>query len=167
MNKIWAPWRIKFIQKPKNKNCILCLASKNKKLDKKQLVIMRGKHSFSLLNIYPYNNGHFMVCPVRHVKKLEELKTEEILDLFEVIKKTKGLIDKILKPEGYNIGINLGRISGAGIDNHIHIHVVPRWQGDTNFMPVISNTKVISQSLKSLYDKLTNAHKRRYRKKRR
>lgn len=154
MNKIWAPWRIKYIQKPKNKNCIFCLYSKNIKSDEKQFVIFRGKHSFSLLNIYPYNNGHFMVCPVRHVKDLEALKQEEALDLFEVLKKTKKIINKILRPKGYNIGINLGTVSGAGIDKHLHIHVVPRWQGDTNFMPIISNTKIISQSLIDLYNKL-------------
>ncbi|MFC1645615.1 HIT domain-containing protein [Candidatus Omnitrophota bacterium] len=155
MNKLWAPWRIKYIQKPKSKKCILCLASKNKKSDKRLFVIKRGEYSFSLLNIYPYNSGHFMVSPIRHVKKLEELKQEEVLDLFNVIKMTKRLTDKVLKPKGYNIGINLGRIAGAGIDNHIHIHVVPRWGGDSNFMPVISNTKVISQSLGDLYNRLT------------
>jgi len=167
MNKIWAPWRIKYIQKnKKTKGCILCSAFKNKKSDKKQFVIIRGKYSFSLLNIYPYNNGHFMVCPNRHIKRLEQLNSKEILDLFEVIRRTKKLTDKTLKPEGYNMGINLGKISGAGIDNHIHLHVVPRWKGDVNFMPIIANTKIISQSLKSLYDELTNANKKRDRKKR-
>ena len=96
-----------------------------------------------------------MVSPYRHVKNLEQLKKEEVLDLYNVIKKTKRLTDKVLKPKGYNLGVNLGRVSGAGIDDHIHIHVVPRWQGDTNFMPVIHNTKVISQSLTDLYSKLT------------
>lgn len=95
-----------------------------------------------------------MVCPNRHVKKIEQLKSMEILDIFEVIKKTKKLTDRALKPEGYNLGINLGKISGAGIDNHIHVHVVPRWKGDTNFMPIIANTKIISQSLKDLYKQL-------------
>ena len=155
MNKMWAPWRIKYVSKPKDKKCILCRAAKNKKLDKKLFVILRGKYSFSVLNIYPYNNGHFMVSPYRHVKNLEQLKKEEILDLYEVIKRTKRLTDKVLKPEGYNLGVNLGRVGGAGIDGHTHIHVVPRWQGDTNFMPVIHNTKVISQSLTDLYSKLT------------
>ncbi|MDD5005623.1 MAG: HIT domain-containing protein [Candidatus Omnitrophica bacterium] len=154
MNKIWAPWRIKYIRKPENKKCVLCLPSKNKAIDKKRFVILRGKHSFSVLNIYPYNNGHFMACPVKHIKKLEELKQAEILDLFDVIKKTIKLVDKALKPKGYNLGINLGKVSGAGIDKHLHIHVVPRWNGDTNFMPIISNTKVISQSLKDLYKRL-------------
>ena len=96
-----------------------------------------------------------MVCPGRHIKNLENLRKEEVLDLFDLLKKTKRLINKILRPDGFNVGINLGKVSGAGIDKHLHIHVVPRWQGDTNFMPVISHTKVISQSLKDLYNKLS------------
>ena len=156
MNKIWAPWRIRYIEKSKNKeSCVLCFFAKNKKLDKKHFVILRGEYCFSVLNIYPYNNGHFMTSPLRHIKNIEDLSKEEILDIFEIIKKTKAIINSALKPNGYNIGINLGKVSGAGIDKHLHIHVVPRWQGDTNFMPTISNTKIISQSLKELYDKLT------------
>ena len=154
MNKLWAPWRIRYIQKTKIKRCILCAVAKNRKFDKKQFVISRGNLTFSLLNIYPYNNGHFLVCPVRHVKNIEELKEEEILELFNTLIKTKKLVSKTLKPDAYNIGINLGKISGAGIEKHLHIHAVPRWQGDTNFMPVISNTKVISQSLEELYRRL-------------
>jgi len=153
MNKIWAPWRIKYISMHKQKRCIFCLKH-NKKTDKQKFVILRGEYSFSLLNIYPYNNGHFMVCPKRHIKDIEQLTKEELADLFEVLKKTKKIIEKTLKPQGYNIGINVGRISGAGVDKHLHIHVVPRWKGDTNFMPVVSDTKVVSQSLKDLYNKL-------------
>jgi ATP adenylyltransferase len=144
---------MKYIQTHKQEGCIFCL-KRNKKTDRQKFVILRGKKSFSLLNIYPYNNGHFMVCPARHIKNIEQLTKEEFLDLFEVLKKTKKLIEKILKPEGFNIGINLGKVSGAGVDKHLHIHVVPRWKGDTNFMPVIANTKIISQSLKDLYNKL-------------
>ncbi len=96
-----------------------------------------------------------MVCPIRHIEKIEDLNKNEILDIYELIKKTKKMTDKVLRPDGYNMGINLGRAAGAGIDDHIHIHVVPRWQGDTNLMPVVANTKVISQSLNNLYDKLT------------
>ena len=154
MNKIWAPWRIKYIEKHARVKCIFCLRTKNNKLDSKQFVIMRGKHSFSILNIYHYNNGHFMVCPNRHIKDMEQLKKEELLDLWQVLKQTKKLIQKTLKPDGFNVGINLGRVSGAGIDKHLHIHVVPRWKGDTNFMPFTANTKVISQSLRDLYAKL-------------
>ena len=155
MKKLWAPWRIKYVsKKTKEKKCIFCLP-KNIKSDKKKLVILRSKHSFSILNLYPYNNGHFMVCPIRHLKKIEDLKQNEITDLFKVITKTKKLIDRVLKPQGYNIGINLGKLAGAGIENHLHIHVVPRWNGDNNFMPVTAKTKVISQSLTDLYALLT------------
>jgi ATP adenylyltransferase len=154
MDKIWAPWRIKYIRIKKQKGCIFCLCAKNKKIDRRQFVIIRGAHSFSLLNIYPYNNGHFMVCPTRHIKDIEDLNKEEFLDLWQVLKKTKRLMEKSLKPDGYNIGINLGKVSGAGIDKHLHIHVVPRWKGDVNFMPAVTNTKVISQSLKELYGEL-------------
>lgn len=154
MNMLWAPWRVAYIQQSKHKKCILCTIGKNRKEDKKNLVLLRGKYSFSLLNLYPYNNGHFMACPLRHTKTLEGLRKEEIAELFDMIKKTKRLTDKALRPNAYNIGLNLGRVSGAGILGHIHVHVVPRWNGDTNFMPVLAHTKVMPQSLASLYHKL-------------
>ncbi|MFC1753458.1 HIT domain-containing protein [Thermoproteota archaeon] len=157
MNKLWAPWRIKFIQQPKRKGCIICNIAKNKKLDTKHYVILRSKNAFSLLNLYPYNNGHVMVCPKRHVATLEKLNNQEAKELFEATKKTKRLLDRVLKPDGYNIGMNLGEVSGAGIPKHIHLHIVPRWKGDTNFMPILGNTKVISQSLKELYRQLTKS----------
>ena len=155
MNKIWAPWRITYIQKTKKKKryCVFCKAAEDKRNDKKLFVLLRGKESFSILNIYPYNNGHFMVSPYRHIKNIEQLSKEETLDIFDVLKKTKRVMHKVLKPEGYNIGINIGEISGAGIAGHLHIHVVPRWSADTNFMPVAANTKVISQSLQQLFKK--------------
>jgi ATP adenylyltransferase len=110
-----------------------------------------------LLNIFPYNNGHLMVAPVRHLRKLEQLKDFEILDLFKALAKAKQLLDKVLKPKGYNIGINLSDIAGAGIPGHLHIHIVPRWKGDTNFMPVLAGTKIISQSLDELFRRLRYA----------
>jgi len=107
-----------------------------------------------MLNIFPYNNGHVMVAPNRHVASLDKLKEKELLELLKLINRTKNKLDKCLRPEGYNIGANIGRIAGAGFPGHVHIHIVPRWNGDTNFMPVIGNTKVISQSLQELYKKL-------------
>jgi len=160
MNKIWAPWRITYIQKTKSRNCIFCGAAKNKKNNKKHLVLLRGKKSFSILNLYPYNNGHFMVSPYRHIKNIEQLNKEEALDIFDVLKKTKQIMNKILKPQGYNIGINIGEISGAGIAGHIHVHVVPRWSADTNFMPVVSDTKIISQSLQQLFKKFKQCQRK-------
>ncbi|MBM3252331.1 MAG: HIT domain-containing protein [Candidatus Omnitrophica bacterium] len=130
------------------------------------MVVYRNKSSFALLNLFPYTNGHIMVAPYRHVKELSQLSKDELLDLLELLNFSKFRLDKILTPEGYNIGMNIGKSAGAGFDKHLHIHIVPRWKGDTNFMPVIFDTKVISQSLKSLYNKLTDANKNRYRKKR-
>lgn len=107
-----------------------------------------------MLNLFPYNNGHVMISPKRHVGKLEALHDKEIADIFNILKQIIRLLNKVLKPEGYNIGINIGKCSGAGIPDHLHLHVVPRWRADTNFMPVLSDTKVISQSLEDLYNEL-------------
>ena len=155
MDKLWAPWRSKYIYDRKRRRCIFCMPRKgNKKADKKKYLIQRSEHSFSILNRYPYNNGHIMVAPLRHVKSLELLNDREVLDLMKVVNQTKRLLDKTLKPQGYNIGINMGKIAGAGFDGHVHVHIVPRWAGDTNFMPVLENVKVISESLDSLYGTL-------------
>ena len=162
MEKIWAPWRMSYIKNAKNgprkrseslKSCLFCRVLRSKK-DKKNLVLLRSKHSFAVLNLYPYNNGHMMASPIRHVSSIELLNDPEICDLINTIKKAKLLLGRVLKPEGYNIGINIGRAAGAGIIGHLHIHIVPRWNGDTSFMPILSNTKVISQSLNELYGKL-------------
>ena len=149
MEKLWAPWRSKYIYVRKNKKCIFC-NNRTSKGDKKKYFLDRTKHSFSMLNLYPYNNGHVMVAPFRHVKSLELLNDEELLDLMRLVNKTKRKIDKKLKPDGYNIGFNIGKVGGAGFAGHIHVHIVPRWVGDTNFMPVISDTKVVSESLEAM-----------------
>ena len=156
MEKIWAPWRKQYINLKKIKKCIFCEKPKQKR-DKLNYILKRSKHCFSLLNIYPYNNGHIMVAPYRHISELDKLNKEELLDLMFLTVESKKLIDKVLKPQGYNIGANIGRISGAGFAKHFHIHIVPRWSGDTNFMPVFSNSKVISESLDSLYARLKKA----------
>jgi ATP adenylyltransferase len=110
-----------------------------------------------MLNLYPYNNGHLMVSPKRHIRDIAQLKETEMLDLMKALNKAKGLLDKVLKPDGYNIGANLGRAGGAGITGHLHLHIVPRWVGDSNFMSITGSTRVISQSLKDLYKRLKNA----------
>ena len=107
-----------------------------------------------MLNLYPYNNGHVMVAPYRHVKSLEKLSAAQIMDLMGLVNKMKILLDKKLKPDGYNIGINVGKVSGAGFAGHIHVHVVPRWAGDTNFMPLLANTKIVSESIEAMYELL-------------
>ena len=152
MDKLWAPWRSKYIYSRKMKGCIFCGNKGGKKNGR--YIIEKSKYSFSMLNIYPYNNGHVMVAPYRHVRSLELLSDAEVKDLIKLVIKTKIKLDKKLKPDGYNIGMNLGKTGGAGFAGHIHIHVVPRWEGDTNFMPVLTGTKVISESLDAMSDLL-------------
>lgn len=151
MNKLWAPWRVKYITQVKSGKCIFCLKPKQKQ-DKRNFIIKRGKNVFSVLNIFPYNTGHIMVAPYRHVKDLRDLKQREILELMDLVKISLNILDKKLKPHAFNIGLNLGREAGAGFAGHLHMHIVPRWKGDTNFMPVLSDTKVMPQALKELYD---------------
>ncbi len=153
MQKLWAPWRSKFIYHKENKGCIFCSKPKSRK-DKKNFIIERGKNVYSILNIYPYNNGHVMIAPYRHLKDLHALSGEETMELFEMQNRTLKALDKALKPHGYNLGFNIGRAAGAGYDKHVHLHIVPRWLGDTNFMPVLTGSKVISESLEALRKRL-------------
>lgn len=150
MDKLWAPWRSKYIYLRKRTGCIFCGAKKENNT-KKRYILERSRHSFSMLNLFPYNNGHAMVAPYRHVKSLELLSDEELLDLMSLVNKTKVALDKKIKPHGYNIGLNIGKIGGAGFAGHIHVHIVPRWAGDTNFMPLIADSKVVSESLDAMY----------------
>lgn len=164
MDKLWAPWRETYLTNDlkKRKGPVFSRILKDKKNDKTNYVFIRNEHAFSVLNIYPYNNGHVLVIPNREVKDLELLTKEERSGLFELLLETKILLQDVLKPDGFNIGINLGAAAGAGIPEHIHFHIVPRWRGDMNFMPVTANVKVISQSLKTLYKKLSDAYKTRH-----
>lgn len=159
MNRIWAPWRIGYIKNAgrKSSGCLFCRSLKSKR---KNYIIARNKYSFAMLNVFPYNNGHVMISPKRHVKKLEALNGKEIADVFSMLKQIIRLLNRVLKPAGFNIGINIGKCGGAGIPDHLHLHVVPRWEADTNFMPVLSDTKVISQSLDDLYNELKKEIKR-------
>jgi ATP adenylyltransferase len=154
MDRLWAPWRIKYVKGKKIKKCIFCQSLKN---ERKNYVIFKTKHSIAMLNIFPYNNGHIMVSPIRHIRDLTLLRDIEALDLIRTLNKAQDLLDKVLKPHGYNIGINLSKAAGAGITGHLHVHIVPRWVGDTNFMPVVHATKIISQSIDELYKQLKNA----------
>lgn len=151
MDRIWAPWRSKFVASKKKRCCIFCL--KNRNVDR--FIIKKSKFSFALLNIYPYNNGHIIISPYRHVKDLKGLNDRELLDAIRLVREMQCLLEKKLKPHGFNIGINIGKAGGAGYKGHVHIHIVPRWEGDTNFMSVVGGTKVIPQSLKELYKLLT------------
>lgn len=149
MDKLWAPWRSKYIYLRAPRTCIFCKGETTGGKD--SYIVDRSRHSFAMLNLYPYNNGHVMVAPYRHVKGLELLSEGELLDLMRLVNKTKKNIDKKLKPHGYNIGLNMGKVAGAGFAGHIHVHIVPRWRGDFNFMPLLADTKVVSESLEEMY----------------
>lgn len=150
MERLWAPWREKFILCEKEPGCFLCRTAEEKK-DEKNLILWRGKRCFVILNRYPYNNGHLMVAPYRHVGQLENLKEEELLELFKASQLCIKVIKAGLNPQGLNLGMNLGKVSGAGVADHIHLHIVPRWRGDTNFMPILAETKIVSIGLKQTY----------------
>ncbi len=153
MDKLWAPWRAKYIEGKKAKKCIFCVSAKGGG----SFRVIRSTHSAAMLNTFPYNNGHLLVFPARHIRELAQLDDKETLDLIRTLNKAKKLLDKVLKPAGFNIGINIARAGGAGITGHLHIHIVPRWVGDTNFMPALAGTKIISQSLKELHKRLKDA----------
>ena len=157
MDKLWAPWRINYVSgKKKSKGCVFCQAKRSESRD---FVIFRTKFSVAMLNIYPYNNGHVLIAPLRHIRDISQMRENELLDLFKSVDKARSLLAEVLKPQGYNIGINLTRVAGAGITGHLHVHIVPRWAGDTNFMPVVFGTKIISQSLTQLAKKLKDANR--------
>ena len=158
MDRLWAPWRINYIKAKKTGKCIFCKGAKG---EGKDYVIFKSRHSFAMLNTFPYNNGHIMVSPIRHVRDISRLNTEEALDLFCSLNSAKKLLEKVMKPDGYNIGMNISKSAGAGIAGHLHIHIVPRWKGDINFMPILSDTRVICQSLDELYKLLKNAYTKR------
>ena len=151
MKKLWSPWRSEYIESFKNdsgeKSCIFCSASGLDKNKPDNLLIHSGKHSFVVLNLYPYNNGHLMIVPNRHTDNFSSLTEVEKSEIFKFLQLSEQALKIALQPDGFNIGVNLGKTSGAGIDEHIHFHIVPRWNGDTNFMPVLGEVKVISQEL--------------------
>ena len=152
MQQIWAPWRTVYIDAPSGGECVFC-AKVNSGADENNLVLYRAGKSFVMLNLYPYNNGHLLVAPNRHAPDLDALEEDEMLEMLLVTRKMIRVL-RSFNPEGFNVGANLGRTAGAGIPGHFHIHIVPRWNGDTNFMPVLGDTKVISESLETTYRKL-------------
>ena len=156
MKIIWAPWRIEYIRSPKHDGCIFCDFPKENR-DKERLILYRGEHCFIIMNNYPYNPGHVMIAPYRHVGKWEDLTDQELLEMMQLSQLVIKALKKTMNPHGFNMGVNLGRVAGAGIDDHVHLHIVPRWNGDTNFMPVIADTKVIPESLEEAYDELKAA----------
>ncbi len=160
MNQLWAPWRLEFIEQGgKPAGCIFCdfPAQQGVEADRRNLLLGRSPHSFVMLNKFPYNNGHLMVIPRRHSADLGGLPGEEAEDLTHLLQLSLRALTQAYHPEGFNVGMNLGRIAGAGIADHLHWHAVPRWNGDTNFMPVIGETKVMIEHLLASYDRLRAA----------
>ena len=154
MKRLWAPWRMEYItseKRPEKGKCFLCLDAGS---DDKALVLVRKPAAFVIMNRYPYSNGHVMVVPNRHVGSLEDLGDEELLEMMRLVRTVSTVLRQEMSIEGLNVGINMGKAAGAGLEDHIHIHVVPRWVGDTNFMPVVGETKVISEHLYETYRKL-------------
>ncbi len=153
MRKIWAPWRIEYIQQEKSDNqCFICEILEEDK-DKENLILFRGEKAIVMLNKYPYIAGHLMVAPKHHTAEIDSLHPATYQEMWQLMSKSVLVLKESIKPEGFNIGINLGKVSGAGLKTHIHIHIVPRWSGDTNFMPILTNTRVISEALEKTYDK--------------
>ena len=155
MDQLWAPWRQEYIAtlKPSSSDdpCFICQGLLEED-DRKNLVVVRKRLSVVVLNRFPYNNGHLLVAPRQHKGNLDELTSEELLEVMETLRGMVGILNDVMHPKGFNVGLNLGKAAGAGLPGHLHWHVVPRWNGDTNFMPVLADTKVISQSLEALFD---------------
>ena len=153
LDRLWSPWRLEYVKSAvaSPSGCFLCEAD-NAGEDRARLVLYRERLTFVMMNLFPYNNGHLLVSSRRHVANLEDLSLEELTSLFDVVRKSKGWLDKAYSPHGYNIGVNIGRVAGAGHPEHVHVHIVPRWEGDVNFMPVLGAVKVISEGLQASWD---------------
>jgi ATP adenylyltransferase len=168
MKRLHAPWRTEYIQGKHPRGCFICAAFKsgiqnpkskiqNRDPDAENLLLFRGRKSLVMLNRYPYNNGHLMIAPCRHIGDIEKLTPAETRELFVLLQRTVKLLQAEYAPEGFNVGMNLGKVAGAGLAGHLHIHVVPRWNGDTNVMPILAGTKVISEGLARTYERLSRA----------
>lgn len=155
---MWAPWRKTYLRSSpgKRSRCLFCSLLWDKR-DKRNLVLFRTAHHAVILNRYPYNNGHLMIVPRRHIAYLSQMNTREKAEFFEVLEKVMDALAKAMKPQGFNLGMNISDVAGAGVPGHVHWHIVPRWKGDVNFMPVVAGTKVISESLESAYEVLSQA----------
>jgi len=158
-DRLWAPWRIPYIRDigKSDGGCFLCHNLAHPEEDAENLVLWRTARCLVVLNRFPYNNGHLLIAPARHVAVLEETSDEEMLELVQLVRESQRALSLTIKPHGFNVGLNFGRCAGAGLPGHMHIHVVPRWDGDTNFMGVCSDTRVVSQSLIDLLEELKQA----------
>jgi ATP adenylyltransferase len=153
METLWAPWRMVYVENAWPSGCILCEAPATQQ-DEKHLILYRGKFVFIQMNLYPYNPGHMMVAPYRHLGNLQALSAEERIELIQEAARSTSLLSETMNPDGFNLGMNQGKAAGAGVEHHLHLHIVPRWNGDTNFMPIVAHTKVIPEELAVTYRKL-------------
>jgi ATP adenylyltransferase len=154
--RIWAPWRLAYVKgagKDGEEECIFC-AKPRQEDDEANLIVHRGQHSLVMLNRFPYTNGHLMVAPYEHTGRLQDLPAETVAEVMALAQRGMERLEQVYEPQGYNVGFNQGRVAGAGVEHHIHMHVVPRWGGDTNFMPVIADARVMPQSLEESYEAL-------------
>jgi ATP adenylyltransferase len=156
MEQLWAPWRMAYLEVSAPSGCIFCVKPAEGR-DEENWILYRGESAFIVLNAFPYNNGHLMVAPHRHTADLESLSLEEQQEIMGLTRLCASLLRSAYRPDGYNIGMNLGKTAGAGVADHLHMHIVPRWNGDTNFMPVVADTKVLPDSLDNTYRKLVEA----------
>ncbi|MGD8464494.1 MAG: HIT domain-containing protein [Anaerolineae bacterium] len=156
MKQLWSPWRLEYLTEPQAAECIFCYAAQHT-ADRENLILLRGEHAFLILNRYPYNNGHFMVVPYAHVPSLEDLEAPVLNEMMQLLNRGLAALRAAMQPDGFNIGANLGKVAGAGIKEHVHLHAVPRWSGDTNFMPVIGEMRVVPQTWLQTYDDLKAA----------
>ena len=153
---VWAPWRMQYIREAREDGCIFCNRIERND-DRNDLILFRGEHGIIIMNLYPYNNGHLMVAPNRHLGDITALTDDEAGELFGLVRLSVGMLKKTMNPDGFNIGVNVGAVAGAGVADHVHVHIVPRWNGDTNFMPVVGEVKVISDHILATYDSLLNS----------
>lgn len=153
MERLWAPWRMEYVTQDKDGDCFLCRVPKEND-DEKNLLLLRGQSNFVVMNLFPYGSGHLLVAPYCHTANLDDLRDDEATEHFELVKKSISILRKALNPEGFNVGLNLGKVAGAGVAGHLHTHIVPRWQGDANFMPVLCDTRVMPEALINTYWKL-------------
>jgi len=156
MDQLWAPWRLEYIQGPEENDCIFCV-NDDTVTDRHRLILVRREFCFLMMNRYPYANGHLMVSPYRHLGDISELEKGEVLDAHQLMIKGQAVLREVCAAQGFNVGWNLGRAAGAGIADHIHMHIVPRWLGDNNFMPILADTRVIPQHIEKTYALLAEA----------
>lgn len=150
MKTMWAPWRMEYILGKKDEGCIFCRALS----DQNNLTLYKGKVTMVVMNKYPYINGHLLVAPIRHLSLLEQVKKNEMGDLLETVEKSVGILKKVMNPDGFNVGLNLGKVAGAGVEEHLHFHIVPRWFGDTNALTVFADVRVIPEHLQATFHNL-------------